>query len=133
MSEYRSSWWSIDLLLGWSAEESPECVSFFHDDGVGTLQISSYKYDGGTIQAADLKDFTANEFPDDANLEPVACGVLSGLGVDYITNGSFWSKRWVHLGPLLVYTTYTCGAADRAREMSDVHAMLATMKPTDAV
>jgi len=121
------------LLPGWSAEESPECVSFFRDDGVGALQISAYSYDGGTIPNEDLDDFTANEFPDDAKLESATCGALSGLGVDYITNDSFWSKRWLHNGPLLVYVTYTCDAADRAREISDVHAMLATLKSTDAV
>jgi hypothetical protein len=45
MSEYRSSWWSIDLLPGWSADEQPDCVAFARDDGVGALQISAYKHD----------------------------------------------------------------------------------------
>ena len=103
MSEYRSSRWSIDLLPGWSAEEQPECVAFFRDDGVGALQISAYQHDSGTIPADDLDDFKAGEFPDDARLEPVTCGSLSGVGVDYVADGNFWLKRWLDNGPLLLF------------------------------
>jgi hypothetical protein len=132
MREYRSSWWSIDLLPGWSADEQPECVAFARDDGVGALQISAYKHDSGTIPAGDLHDFTEGEFPDDSTLEPVTCGAMSGVGVDYVADGNFWLKRWLHNGPLLVYATYNCEAADRAAELANVNPMLATLKSTGA-
>lgn len=85
MAEYRSSWWSIDLLPGWSAEQSPECVSFYRDDGVGPLQISAYKHDRGAIPPGDLDDLTANEFPDDPTLEPVF--PIRRLLFDRVDNG----------------------------------------------
>ena len=132
MSEYRSSWWSIDLLSGWAADEQVECVAFVRDDGVGALQISSYEHDSGTVPAGDLDDFTEGEFPDGATLEPVTCGVLSGVGVDYVADGNFWLKRWLHKGTLLVYATYNCDAADRDYELPDVNRMLATLKSTGA-
>ncbi len=132
MSEYRSSWWSIDLLPGWAADEQPECVAFIRDDGLGALQISAYKHDSGTISAGDLDDFTKGEFPDNARLEPVTYGALSGVGVDFITDGNFWLKQWLHDGPLLLYATYNCDAADRAVELSDVNRMIATLKPAGA-
>ena len=132
MSEYRSSWWSIDLLPGWSVDEQPECVAFVRDDGVGALQISAYKHDSGAIPTSDLDDFTDGEFPEDVTLEPVTCGAMSGVGVDYLANGAFWLKRWLHSGPLLVYATYNCDAADRAVELSDVNRLLATLKSTGA-
>src|SRR5687768_12563853 len=128
MSEYRSSWWSIDLLPGWSAERSAECVSLVRVDGVGALQISAHKHDSGTIPSGDLDDFTAGEFPDGTALQSVACGSLSGVGVDYVAEGNFWLKRWLHNGPLLVYATYNCDAANGALELTDVNRMLATLK-----
>ncbi len=42
-------------------------------------------------------------------------------GVDYVADGKFWLKRWLHDGPLLVYATYNCDATDRAVEPSDVN------------
>jgi hypothetical protein len=71
-------------------------------------------------------------FPNDATLEPVTCGALSGVGVDYVADGNFWLKRWLHKGPLLVYATYNCDAADRASELPDVNRMLATLKSAGA-
>jgi len=120
------------LLPGRVADEQPECVAFVRDDGVGALQISSYEHASGTIPAGDFDDFTEGEFPDDATLEPVTCGALSGVGVDYVADGNFWLKRWLHKGPLLVYATYNCDAADRALELSDVNRILATLKSADA-
>jgi hypothetical protein len=133
MSEYRSSWWSIDLLPGWSADAQTECVAFVRDNGVGALQLSAYKNNSGDLPANDLDDFPTGEFPDDARLEPVTCGALSGVGVDYVAEGNFWLKRWLHNGPLLVFATYNCDAADRALELPDVNRMLATLKSLGAV
>src|SRR6476469_2625508 len=110
MSEYRSSWWSIDLLPGWFADAQTECVAFVREDGIGALQISAYQNDGGTIHARDLDDFTKGEFPGNVTLEAVTCGALSVVGVDYLADGNFWLKRWLHKGPLLVYATYNCDA-----------------------
>ena len=132
MGEYVSSWWSIGLLPGWTADEQPDCVAFVRDDGVGALQISAYKHDSGTIPAGDLDDFTKGEFPDNVKPEAVTCGALSGVGVDYLANGTFWLKRWLHNGPILVYATYNCDAVDRAVELSDVNRMLATLKSAGA-
>jgi len=85
-----------------------------------------------SIPAGDLSDFTEREFPEDAILEAVTCGAMSGVGVDYVADGNFWLKRWLHNGPLLVYATYNCDAADRALELSDVNRTLATLKSSGA-
>ena len=133
MSEYRSSWWSIDLLPGWLADAQTECVAFVREDGIGALQISAYQNDSSTIPALDLDDFTKGEFPNNVTLEAVTCGALSGVGVDYLADGNFWLKRWLHKGPLLVYATYNCDAAQRALELPDINRMLATLKSVGAV
>jgi hypothetical protein len=132
MSEYRSSWWSIDLLPGWSAEEHSECVTFVRDDGVGALQISAYQHDTGAIPEGDLDDFTKGEFPDNVTLEAITYGAWSGVGVDYLADGKFWFKRWLHNGALLIYATYNCDATERAVELSDVNRLLANLKSLGA-
>ena len=109
-----------------------KCVAFFRDDGVGALQISAYQHDSGTIPADDLDDFKAGEFPDDPRLEPVTCGSLSGVGVDYVADGNFWLKRWLDNGPLLLFVMYNCDTQDQTLELPDVTRMLATLKSTGA-
>lgn len=119
------------MLPSWSADKEPECVAFVRDGGVGALQISAYKHDNGTIPIGDLDDFTDGEVPEDATLERLTCGAMSGVGVDYLADGKFWLKRWLHNGPLLIYATYHCDSKDRAVELSDVNTMLATLKSAD--
>ena len=62
MREYRSTWWAIDLVAGWSADQLPECTSFSRDDGVGVLQISGYKQAEGRIPTAAVLEFMDGKF-----------------------------------------------------------------------
>ena len=105
-------------------------LSFWREDGAGTLQISAHSHDSGSVPAEDLEDFTKGEFPDDAALKSLRCGQFVGVGVDYVADRKFWRKRWVHEGPLLLFVTYNSDPDDRAVELEAVNEMLATLKPT---
>lgn len=128
--EFRAPWWSILLASDWLSEQEDGCASFWREDGVGALQISAHSHDSGSVPADDLKDFTKGEFPDDATLKTIRCGQFVGVGIDYVADGKFWRKRWVHQGPLLLFVTYNSDVDDRAVELEAVNEMLATLKPT---
>ena len=80
MHEYESIWWSMEVALGWLADENPESTTFCREDGVGALQISAYKHESGIVPADDVRDFITDELPDEAKLQRVSCGRIYWLG-----------------------------------------------------
>jgi hypothetical protein len=117
------------LAPNWIVHEDEACVSFTKDDGVGALQISPFQHDSGVVPLDDLRGFIAGEIPEDVTAQPVACGAFSGLGVDYLADGRFWLKRWVHDQGLLLVVTYNCNAAKRSLEAEEVAQMLDSLQP----
>jgi hypothetical protein len=128
--KYKSTWWSIELAPGWFAEREVDCTSIWREDGVGALQISTYKYDTGLTPVDDLSDLMSGAFPDDTSIKSVTCGQFAGVGVEYEIDEKFWQKRWLTSGPLLVFVTYNSDAKDRAVEIEAINEMLATLKPS---
>ena len=112
--DFIAPWGSIQVPDGWLSEQEDECATFWREEGVGALQISAHSHDSGSVPAEDLEDFTQ----------------FVGVGIDYIADGKFWRKRWVHEGPLLLFVTYNSDAGNRTVEMEAVNEMLATLKPT---
>ena len=129
MSIYRSTWWSIKVSPTWCAQTDPECTSFYRHDGVGALQISAYKNDHRAVIDDDLLEFSAGEFPEGKSTQYVRCGKFTGLGIEYVTGNSFWLKRWLRNGSLLLFVTYNSDSKDYALEMHDVNQMLNTLSP----
>ena len=128
---FESSWWSIELASGWRADEDSGCVTFSRKDAPAALQISAYKNDDAIVPTDDLRDFTKGEFPDGVTLLPVRYGKFLGSGVDYVADGQFWLKRWLHSGPLLLFVTYNSKAQDCALEANEVNQMISTLKPSE--
>ena len=128
MHEYESIWWSMEVAFGCLADENPECVTFCREDGVGALQISAYKHESGIVPVDDVRDFIRDELPDEAVLQRVSCGEFIGSRIEYVEDGNFWLKRWLHSGPLLLYVTYNSNAEDRLLEIDDVNRMITTLK-----
>lgn len=95
-NEYTSSWWSIELLSGWNAEEEKSYVSFSAEHGVGALQISAYRHDGETVTDEDLNDFAEDELVYGVIPEDVSCGdfgsVLSWIRCES-EEGSGWKFK----------------------------------------
>ena len=128
MHLYESIWWSMEVAPGWLAKDT-QCITFCRADGVGALQISAYKHDSGVVPEDDLRDFIKDGVLDEGTLQHVRCGDFTGSGVEYVLDGDFWLKRWLHNGPLLLYVTYNSNAKDRALEIDDVSQMINTLKP----
>jgi hypothetical protein len=126
--EFQAPWWSIQVARGWFSEQEDGCATFWREDGVGALQISAHSHGSGIVPENDLDIFTQGEFPDGAALELVRCGEFEGVGVDFVKDGKFWRKRWVHKGGLLVYVTYNSDSQDQSVETEAVNEMLTSLK-----
>ena|SRR5258705_642967 len=128
-NEFTSSWWSIELPLGWSAEREESCTNIWSEDGVGALQISAYQRDGEPVSDEDLYDFAEREYPEGVRVLNENCGQFSGLNVSFLVENSYWRKWWLRNGSLFLFVTYNCNVEEQGLERSAVDQMLATLKP----
>ena len=127
-NEYKSSWWAVELPLDWSAEEKDGCVTLSAKQGVGALQISTYRRDGEPVPDEDLYDFAEDELVDGALPQNVSYGDFRGIACSYVADERFWRKLWLRLGSLLLYVTYNCRAEDQAVEVESVNRMLNSLQ-----
>ena len=118
----------MEVASGWLAGESPECITFCREDGMGALQISAYKHESGIVPVDDVCDFIRDELPDEVIFQQMSCGEFIGSGLEYVDDGKFWLKRWLRSGPVLLYVTYNSSAEDCSLEMDDVNRMITTLK-----
>ena len=125
---YTSSWWSIELPSGWSAEREEDCVTFTAESGVGALQVSAYRHNGEAVTDEDLNDFAEVEFVAGIIPQDISCGDFRGIAISYVGGDRFWRKLWLRSGSLLLYVTYNCAAEDQAIEVESVNGMLRPLK-----
>ena len=128
MSKFISSWWTIEAAPGWLAEQDEKCISFFREDGVGSLQISAYKDDNATVTDYQLEEVLKEQCPNSAVIQKVRCDEFTGVEVDYIVEDRYWRKRLVTTGSLVIFSTYNSAAHDQAVEREAVDQMLASLK-----
>jgi hypothetical protein len=120
---YDSTDWSLEIPEGWRHEEDDSCTTFFHPQGLGALQISSYRKD----QA--VTDDDLREFAGDIPLAGVSLGHLTGFRTRFAQDDTFWTKWWLRAGCQMIHVTYNCSVANRGREDEAVDSMTETLTP----
>jgi hypothetical protein len=126
--KYETTSWSIEVSKGWVAQKDEECISMFHPDGVGSLQISDYQNKHGKGRPDDLAGFIADEKLDDAIPLPVIAGEFSGLTISSGRDGRFMKKWFLLNDSLMLYVTYNCKQEDSNNEVVFIESMLQTLK-----
>lgn len=129
MTEFESTWWSIELLPGWRAECEDSCTTISSEKGVGALQVSAYHHEGESVSEKDLSEFSEGEYPEGVEVKEYDSGALSGLHVSFSENGRYWRKWWLRKDSLLLFVTYTCEVENRDSEIENVDQMIAALKP----
>ena len=107
-----SQFYQLDIPIEWSYSEEDNLVSFYNDeDGVGTLQISSYLIDNNyeVDISLELAEFVAES----QNIDKKK--VLSSIKkrdnlVFYINinNGAYWEYNMLLENGKLLFITYNC-------------------------
>lgn len=106
---YDSTDWSIEIPDDWDLEVNDDCTTFTDPDGVGVLQISSYRKDEL------VTDYDLREFADDVALTEVAFADLRGLYVRLIEDEISWTKWWLRSGHQMIFATYCCPSIESTR------------------
>lgn len=133
MKEFKSTWWSIELLPGWYAEREDGCTTISSEEGLGALQVSAYHHDGEPVSGKDLSEASKGEYPESLSVLDHRLGTFTGLHVSFSENGTYWRKWWLRKDSLLLFVTYNCSVENQIAEYAAVNQMVATLKPKTPV
>ena len=119
--------WELELSPSWSSQTDEECESIYSPNGVGALQISTARKDGG-VTDDDLEDFAENENDADAALNVTQLGAFRGIELSYDADGTHWRRWYLRHGPVALFATYNCSIDDKGKEDRDVNQMLSSLR-----
>jgi hypothetical protein len=128
MEEFKSTWWSIELLPTWSAEQEESCTSICSENDVGALQVSAYRKSDRSVSEKDLVELSEGQYPTGVSVDNFESSAFKGLQVSFSQTGKYWRKWWMHEGSLLLFITYTCNLEDQDVESEQVDQMIGTLK-----
>ena len=115
--------WSMELAEDWQQRQEEEAVTFYHPDGVGTLQISAYEADEAIVPA-DLDQLAELGGPAAADYQPVTCGEFSGKACEQLEDDELWQFWFIAAADCALAITYSCNYEDRNQEARTIKAML---------
>jgi hypothetical protein len=124
---YKFGRWSIKLPEAWQTDKQGYCVSL-RTNGVGLLQITTYRHDNKDITYNNLLGFTEDKLIEGVELQNISCGEFAGIGISYLVDGNYWRKWWLWRDTVLLYVTYNCPAEKRLVEMDVVDQMMNSLK-----
>lgn len=127
MKTFTDPFWQIEIPDDWQAEQDDGCVSIFHDDSFGILQISAEEFE------EDVTFDTLNELAEehiDAGAEPeeLQLGVFDGFELDYSVDNEYWREWYLCYDRLFIYITYNCLLEDESNEDDIIDTILGSLK-----
>lgn len=129
MASVSGEWWELDLAPGWDAQAMEHCVTVFHPEGVGALQLSAYqKSNQAVVQNDDLLDATDLVPEQYRNLGEQDWGEFHGYQLVYADQETFWRRWWLAQGATLLFVTYNCDKTHMEIELEPVNTMLASLR-----
>ena len=129
MGTVAGEWWQLDLALNWEAEVNEQCVTLFHPDGVGALQLSAYqKPNQALVQKDDLLSATKLDPERYRHLGEQDWGEFHGYQLVYAVDDTFWRRWWLANGPTFLFVTYNCDKADMDAELELINTMLGSLR-----
>ena len=127
-TEFKTTWWSIDLSESWQGRNDPECSTFESELRYGALQLSSAWNMERDATDVDLMYFLRQFVPVGMPYQPIQVGEFRGLYAELTFEGSFWRYWFLRDGNLAVLATYNCNEGHQHQEDEAVDEMLATLR-----
>jgi hypothetical protein len=103
-------------------------VAIYHPDGVGALQISSYRKQRGEVSELDLREMAGGLSSDGDGFCPASAGEFVGMCCEFVSDGQHWRRWFVARGPVALHITYNCQVGEWDREREAVNRVLASLK-----
>jgi hypothetical protein len=116
--------WSLLLPQEWSAERDEDVILIGDRDGIGCLEISEFRKDGGPFGEVDLAQFTDLE----QDWSPVRVGSFEGLQSALVEDDTALREWCVFAGDVLLYMSYSCAMEDRGMDDAAVDEILDTLR-----
>jgi hypothetical protein len=114
---------SMSVSNDWEYEDSDGVTTISHPDGVGALQISSFKAPD-TIGKSTLANLAEIKTDEQAGTAWQSWGDYSGYQLIYSEEKVFWRKWFLASGKSLVFITYNCDIKDKDKELALVDEMV---------
>ncbi len=126
--KYESNWWSIEYPEEWETEQNEDCTTFYNPDGVGALQISSYRKDE-QISESEIFDVATDDITETNKLQKIKEENYQGFIASYAEENDFWKKYYIWKDRIMVYITYNCEIKDKNNEeLTTIENILKTLK-----
>lgn len=117
------------MLPEWGREYEEGCLTIYHPNGVGALQISAYSKDS-EVTEEDLKDLASDRIESGAEVAPAKLGEFTGFTLAFRVDNTFWQHWYVSSFNEALFITYNCEVEDREHEISQIKDMVATLSAT---
>ena len=127
MKIFTDNYWQIQIPDDWTAEQDADCVSVFHDESFGILQISAEQFED-EVSFDTLQEMAAEHIEAGAELEDIQLGPFAGFTLDYSIDDEYWREWYLQYDRLFVYITYNCRLEDESNEDDIIDAILASLK-----
>lgn len=120
---YSHDTWSIELPSGWQVDEDSDVIGFFHPNGCGIFEVSTFFADDGDISEEEIREFAEVETPDSVNLK-----YLSGVYKRESEEGDSIDQWWLSSGNQLLYATYTCPVGQDNAEAEEREQLIQSLR-----
>lgn len=119
--------WQAILPDGWESQRDDNCVTLYHPDGVGALQISAaFKY--FLVTDEDLRDFASEHLQAGAKIRELTCGEFAGFTLAFGVDDAYWRHWYLRRDNQMLFVTYNCPRDDRGTEDEPVSQILASLR-----
>lgn len=125
---YSHDSWSIELPQNWQVEEETEMVAFFHEDGVGNFEVSTFFADQEEITIDDILEFAEVDDADQVTFE-----YLSGIHKVEVEEDESVYQWWLSISNQMVYATYVCPVGSEDIESEEREAMIRSLRSSVSV
>ncbi len=119
--------WQAKLPAGWEWPRDDECVTMYHPDGVGVLQISAAVSESA-VTDSDLQEFARKHLDRGARTRAVSCGDFAGFTLAFGTEDAYWRHWYLRSGRRMLFATYNCDPEDLEQEDNAICRIMAALR-----
>ena len=127
MKAYTDTYWHIALPDDWTVEQDPDCVSIFHDESFGILQLSAEQLEE-EISFERLQEFAEEHFEAGADPDEVQLGPFEGFMLDYSIDSDYWREWYLKYDRIFIFITYNCQLEDESNEDDIIETILESLR-----
>jgi hypothetical protein len=127
MTRFGGESWNVALPDGWQGHHDVGCVSMFHANGPGALQITAQRKNG-LVTADDLRDLAADHIANGAKPVDVQLGDFCGFTFSYGFESDYWRHWLLKAGSLALIVSYNCPLDERGAEDKVVQLILSSLR-----